>query len=37
MDLSTVREVLVHCALAGKPGVPVTTVAGDGHQRALET
>jgi len=37
MDLPTVREVLVHFALAGKPGVAVTTVAGDGHQRALET
>jgi hypothetical protein len=33
---SKVRELLGHCALAGKPGVSVTTIAGDGHQRALE-
>jgi nitrogen regulatory protein PII len=37
MDLAKVRELLSHCALAGKPGVAVTTVAGDGHQRAWET
>ena len=36
MDLAKVRELLGHCALAGKPGVSVTTIAGDGHQRVLE-
>jgi site-specific recombinase XerD len=37
MDLAKVRELLGHCELAGNPGVAVTTVAGDGHQRAMET
>jgi multimeric flavodoxin WrbA len=29
--------VMGHCALAGKKGIALTTVAGDGHKRALET
>ena len=29
--------VMGHCALAGKKGIVLTTVAGDGHKRALET
>jgi multimeric flavodoxin WrbA len=29
--------IMGHCALAGKKAVAVTTVAGDGHERALET
>ena len=29
--------VMGHCALAGKKGIAITTVAGDGHKRALET
>ena len=30
-------SVMGHCALAGKKGIALTTVAGDGHKRALET